>query len=162
VVLRRLGPAATTALLLLAPVAACSAGGGEAGCAAPVEEPLDPAVLLHVLPGSPVTYLTDPPTSGPHAGAAPSGDVDEALAGPVQVAVLERGDVLVQYSPELGDEEVAFLRDLAGDRVVTAPNDALPAAVVATAWQWKLVCEQIDLDAIDRFVADRAGAVDGH
>lgn len=161
--LRRIGPAATAALLLLVPGTACAGDAGAAeGCADPVEEELDPAVLLHVLPDSPVTYLTDPPTSGPHAGAAPRGAVDEVLPGAVQVAVLERGDVLVQYDPGLGEEAVAFLRDLAGDRVVTAPNDALPSPVVATAWRWKLLCDGIDLDALDRFTADRAGAVDGH
>ncbi len=152
-----------SALVLALLLAGCGAGAGAAeGCAAPVEEELDPAVLLHVLPGSPVTYRTDPPTSGPHTGTAPRGALDEAIPGPVQVAVLERGDVLVQYDPGLGDDEIAFLHDLAGDRVVTAPNDALPAPVVATAWQWKLLCEGIDLDAIDRFVADRAGTVGGH
>lgn len=155
-------PALVLALVAGLVAAACGAGAAAAGCAAPVEEELDPAVLLHVLPESPVTYRTDPPTSGPHTGTAPRGAVDEAIPGPVQVAVLERGDVLVQYDPGLGDDEVAFLRSLAGERVVTAPNAALPAPIVATAWQWKLQCEQIDLDAIDRFVADRAGAVGGH
>ncbi len=127
-----------------------------------MQEEEDLASILHVLPDSQTAYTTDPPTSGPHASAAPTGAVDQPLPRPVQVAVLERGDVLVQYDPTLPAGDVAFLVDLGGDQVVVAPNDGLPAPVVATAWTWKLVCEGVDLDALDRFVADHAGTVTGH
>jgi hypothetical protein len=82
---------ATVAVLLLVLLARCGGGAGTngddgatdttartapgaargaAGCAAPVEEPLDPGSARHLLPGAPEpTYLTDPPPTRPDAGS---------------------------------------------------------------------------------------------
>ena len=126
------------------------------GCGAVVEEPLDPGSVQHLLPGAPETvYVTDPPTSGPHrTGGLPTGAVDQPLPRPVQVGVLEGGGIVVQYRDPA---DRAALASLAGDRVVVAPNPALPARVVATAWRHKLTCTGVDTDALRRFVDDRAG-----
>jgi len=131
----------------------------ESACGPIVEERLDPTYLVHVVgAGEDVEYTTDPPTSGPHkAGPPVEGVVDEPLSRPVQVGILERGDVLVQHTPALTPEEQADLATLAGPGVVIAPNADLPAPVVATAWTYKRTCDAVDLDALQGFIDERRG-----
>lgn len=128
-------------------------------CGAILEERLDPSYLVHVVgDGDDVEYTSDPPTSGPHkAGPPVAGVVDEPLTRPVQVGILERGDVLVQHAPDLPDQDRAELATLAGDGVVIAPNPDLPAPVVATAWTHKRTCEAVDLAALRGFIGERRG-----
>lgn len=163
--LRRVPPLPATAAVLVLVVLFVGACGGDdtdtepaAGCGPAVEEPLDPLSTQHLLPGAEEPpYASDPPTSGAHrTGALPSGAVDSPLARPVQVGVLEEGGVVVQYR-DVGDR--AALVALAGDRdnVVVAPNPALPARVVATAWRHKLTCTAVDAEALRTFVADYTG-----
>ncbi|MEO7557396.1 MAG: DUF3105 domain-containing protein [Acidimicrobiales bacterium] len=140
-------------------VAGCGGSSAKApaaaACGAVVPEALD-SNLGHVLPGAPEpTYLTDPPTSGPHApGAAPTGAVDAPLTRPVQVGLLEAGGVLVQYRDAA---DLDWLRPLATGSVVVAPNPDLADRVVATAWLYKQSCSGQDADALGRFAVDHAG-----
>ena len=134
-------------------------------CGRDTEEPLDPASTQHLLPGGPEpSYAGDPPTSGAHlAGGAVSGIQAGPLPRPVQVAVLEAGGVVVQHRG-VSDHERRRLESLAGGRgsssddVVVAPNPGLPAAVVATAWRHRLVCERAGSDE----VAAVAGFIEKH
>ena len=72
-------------LLLSIGAAACGGdapGGGEPeqGCGAVQQERIDPDHLVHLLPGADEpAYLTDPPTSGPHAPSAPRQGVADLL-----------------------------------------------------------------------------------
>ena len=69
-------------------------------------ESLDSAYLVHVLgTGTDVEYTSDPPDLRPAPGRAPpsTGVVDEPLTRPIQVGILERGDVLLQHLPDLAD-----------------------------------------------------------
>jgi hypothetical protein len=131
-------------------------GGG--ACGPTTRESLDPAYLVHVLGDAEgLEYTSDPPTSGPHQpGPEVSGVVAEPLTAPVQVGILERGDVLIQYDPSR-DVATAELEALAVDGVVVAPNADLPAPVVATAWLYKRTCDAVDADALNAFAAERAG-----
>jgi hypothetical protein len=128
-------------------------------CGAIVEERLDPSYLVHVVgDGEDVEYTTDPPTSGPHkAGPPVEGVLDQPLARPVQVGVLERGDVLIQHRTDLPTPQQEQLATLAGPGVVIAPNPDLPAPVVATAWTHKQTCDSVDLDALQGFIDARRG-----
>jgi hypothetical protein len=163
--LPRWAAAALTAALLgvvVTGAAGCGGGGAKGACEPAVREALDPN-LGHVLPGAAEpTYLTDPPTSGPHApGPAPSGVLAAPLSRPAQVGALEAGAVLVQYR-DPGDLEA--LRPLATGQTVVMPNPALPARVVATAWLFKQQCSGVDLDVLRTFATDHAGkgpGVDG-
>ncbi|HEX9992793.1 MAG TPA: DUF3105 domain-containing protein, partial [Acidimicrobiales bacterium] len=112
----------------------------------------------HVLPGgAEPTYRSDPPTSGPHVpGPAITGVVDEPIERPVQVGILERGDVLIQHEG-LPAADADALEALAGEHVVVAPGVDLPASVVATAWVFKRTCDEVDLDALREFVDERVG-----
>jgi hypothetical protein len=138
--------------------AGCGGDGDGAGCGPIRREVLDPAYLVHVLGEDGAEYRSDPPTSGPHLPAPGfQGVVDEPLSRPVQVGILERGDVLVQHDPDLAADDRAALEELAGDGVVVAPNPDLPDTVVATAWLFKRTCEAVDVAAIEDFIAERKG-----
>lgn len=138
-------------------LAACSSGdGGASGDCGPIRrEALATDYLVHVLgTDTNVEYGSDPPTSGPHQPSPPvDGVVDEPITRPIQVGILERGDILVQHSPELADD----LASLAQERVVIAPNPDLPDPIVVTAWTYKRTCEAVDLDAIQQFIDERVG-----
>ena len=154
---RRRRAAPLVACLAVLPVA-CGGDDADAGCGATTRERLDPAYLVHVLGEEEVGYTSDPPTSGPHRPApGVDGVVDEPLSRPVQVGVLERGDVLIQHDPDLSDDDRSALEALAGDGVVVASNPDLPAPVVATAWLFKRTCEGLDLDALQAFIDEREG-----
>jgi Protein of unknown function (DUF3105) len=153
---RLVGPVAVLVLL----GTACGDDGGAAGGCGPVlREGLDPAYLVHVVDDDiEVEYTSDPPTSGPHKPSPPdAGVVDRALTRPIQVGILERGDVLIQYDPSLADADRERLEALAGDQVVVAPNPDLPASVVATGWVYKQTCEAVDVPTLEDFVAERVG-----
>jgi drug/metabolite transporter (DMT)-like permease len=155
--------AAAVVLAMLIVMTGCagddaSGDGGTATCDPVRTEALDPNSGQHVLPNAPEpTYLSDPPTSGPHQpGRTQSGVVDEPLSKPVQVGMLEGGQILIQHADELdaatADELVAL-----GPDVVVAPNPDLPAPVVATAWRRKLECSMVELADLRDFVDSYAG-----
>jgi hypothetical protein len=158
---RRPSPAALAVGTLALAIAACGAGGGpgSSGCGPITRESLDPAYLVHVLGSqTDVTYASDPPTSGPHQpGPAVEGVVHDPISRPVQVGILERGDILLQHVPDLPAAELADLEALGGPGVVVAPNRDLPAPVVATAWTYKRTCTTVDQDELRAFIDDRAG-----
>jgi hypothetical protein len=136
-----------------------SSGEGEGACGPILREALDSAYLVHVLGDeTDVEYTSDPPTSGPHQPSPPAdGALDEPLSRPIQVGVLERGDVLVQYLPSLPAGDVEALEALARDGVVVAPNPELDEPVVATAWVHKRTCAAVDTTALEAFVEARIG-----
>lgn len=141
-------------------VGACGAGASrDAACGPTTRESLDPAYLVHVVGDAPgIEYTSDPPTSGPHQPGPPvAGVVDEPITRPVQVGILERGDILLQHDPELDGAALADLEALAGGRVVVAPNPDLPDPVVATAWLFKRTCQTVDVGALQEFADERAG-----
>lgn len=153
-------PARLLALAGLLAVAGCGDGSAGAGACGPItREALDPAYLVHVLgDDGTVEYTSDPPTSGRHQpGPEIAGVVDEALPRPIQVGILERGDILVQHDPELARRDRAALEALAGPGVVVAPNPDLPAPIVATAWTYKRTCTEVDRAELQEFVDERAG-----
>lgn len=131
-------------------------------CAKPEAHLIDPSSSQHLLPGAPEPkYTTNPPTSGAHApGTYPTGVLPSPLAKAAQVAMLEAGDVLIQYrSISAADSRAlkAFGRDGAKRGVAVAPNDSLPAAIVATAWVYSMECEAFDKEALQDFVTMHTG-----
>jgi hypothetical protein len=138
-------------------ITACGGNSSARPCDQPVREELDPSSIVHVIDPQNANFRTNPPTSGPHTSSpGPTGALDEPIPGAVQVNILERGDVLVQYR-DLDAATTATVRSLAVDRVVVAPNPTLPAPVVATAWTYKLTCRALDTTAIAAFVKAHEG-----
>ena len=154
-------PPISAAAVLLAAVALVGCGGDDEAAArscAERREALDPSSANHVLPGAPEPeYRTDPPTSGPHlATDMLSGVIDEPLARPAQVGSLELGGIVIQHTG-LDDDERAAVEAVADEGVAVAPAPDLPAPVVATAWLFKLTCDDVDVDALRTFAEDHLG-----
>ncbi|PZC49419.1 MAG: Protein of unknown function (DUF3105) [Chloroflexi bacterium] len=128
------------------------------------------------------SYNSFPPTSGPQAavGATPgvySADAEDAAfrdtpAFASLLPILEQGGVIIYYDPaRLGADELAVLKAfvgvLRGDisdnqdenvrdlQLVTLVefNDALPAAIVATAWRHALEIDLLD-DAAQNLIGE--------
>ena len=141
--------------------AACgsSGGGDDAACGAITREALDPAYLVHVVSDdASLEFTSDPPTSGPHQPSPPiTGVVADPIPRPVQVGILEQGDVLLQHDPDLAGADLTALEALAGDGVVVAPNPNLPAPIVATAWLYKRTCDELDTEALQEMIDERQG-----
>jgi hypothetical protein len=152
-------PAAVgAALLTVSTLAGCGGGSRAAGCGPIRHEALDPQFLVHVLGSAQVEYTSDPPTSGPHQPTPPVDGVRRtSIPKPQQVGLLEEGDVLVQYRPDLPSRDREALAALAGDGVVVAPNPDLPDTVVATAWVYKRSCGSVDTGDLREFIEARRG-----
>src|SRR5262245_22266996 len=138
-----------------------------AGCE--LREDLPDEGATHVDNNTPVTYGTNPPTSGNHN---PVPVADGAYLTPLRanpdtagdqlnirnfVHALEHGRIEIQYSSKLSEEDQLALKgvfdeDPAG--MLMFPNDDMPDAVAATAWQQLLACPRYNpavLDAIRNF-----------
>jgi len=93
------------------------------------------------------------------------GVVGAPLSRPLQVGLLEKGQVIVQYRPATTGAPTVFSTaagtadPLVADRLVTiAPSPGLPAPVVVTAWTWHMACGDASpatVAAVTRFVRDR-------
>lgn len=143
--------------------AGCGGSGSDAGCGPVITELEDPASGVHLLPGAPEpTYLSDPPTSGPHTAGPPlTGVLDEPLPRPRQVGLLEAGAVIIHVRDPARLEDLAPLAS--GDRpVVITPAPDLDDPIVATAWRTRMTCRTPDTDALARFIDDHAGRGPGH
>ena len=149
-------------LLVIGALSVAGCGDNSAAGCREIREPEDPLSIQHVIDAGSATFLTDPPTSGPHtAGRAARGLLDQPLAPAAQVRVLESGGVVVQYEAPASEVDVRSLLDANEVLLAIAPGTDLPAPVVATAWTWKLTCDTADLDAISRFAQLRAAEAPG-
>ena len=132
-------------------VSGCGGDTGNRACGPIVIEQLDPDGGHLVAGVTPPSYLTDPPTSGPHTpGLGVEGGVlHRTLTQLEQVTTLEGGVVIVQYRDA---RDATALERLAGPLVVVAPNPTLPQRVIATGWARKLTCRSVDRSPLRRFV----------
>jgi len=116
----------------------------------------------------PVPWSSDPPTSGWHATGAgfPAGAYAEPVPESEQVAVLERGGVVVAFDPGLEPSTAGTLLELAGqvdgDVVITPHVRGLPTPVTLTAWGVLQRCEVVDSADVAAFAEVHAGLVGGH
>jgi len=144
-------------LVSVALSATACADDGTTGSCAEIREPEDPRSIQHVIDAESVVFQTDPPTSGPHLSGPPlQGLFGQPIAPAAQVRTLESGGIVVQYESEGALEAMRTLLDDEGDApIAVAPNTDLPAAVVATAWTWKLTCDSPNIARIREFAASR-------
>lgn len=137
-----------------------------AGCGTIVTEH-PPVASPHVTACNPVTYDSNPPTSGPHYPSWPAFGV---YASPVPwgylVHALEHGAVVVAYDCPAGcDAELALLLDYLDlrpadplcsrdvhHRVIVVPDPSLGTRFAASAWGWELRSDCFDLDALGAFM----------
>lgn len=146
-------------LLVAVALTAAACGSDGASSCIEIREPLDPLFTQHVIDPDGLTYLTDPPTSGPHlSGPSISGLLAEGLIPAAQVRVLEEGVLVVQYEDSVAVEDLQSLLDANEVPIAIAPAESLPSPVVATAWTWKLTCDGPDLARIREFAGRTAAA----
>lgn len=151
-------------LALTAPACGSSTGPATTACSPIVVEQIDPNEG-HLIPGAPEpSYVTDPPTSGPHIGGLVLVGVRSTpLSGIEQVSTLEAGGVIVQYDPdEIDDAGRRSIEHLAGRRLTVAPAPDLPGAVVATGWLRKMTCTSVDVVALRGFADTVTDRHEGH
>ena len=157
-------PAARWALSGVVLLSACGGSADEAvGCGPILRESLAPDAGVHVIASAPVDYASEPPTSGPHSPGPELGVYERTLTGPEQVGVLERGDVVVQYDPELvqGSLAVRFAEQV-GATTVVFPSPGLGDPMVATAWRVRMTCGDLDPSGVASFVEEFGGQGDPH
>jgi hypothetical protein len=147
--------------IAVASAAACGSAAPRGTCQE-LREAEDQRSGMHVLEAGTTEYLTDPPTSGPHSnGPTPSGALTQPVAPEIQVRLLEAGGAMIVYPPNLDRETVDLLATLTSDLVVSAPSPSPATSIVATAWTWKLVCTELDVERLRTFLSDRRDAAPG-
>lgn len=157
-------PLVGTLLATLMILPACGGSSSSSACRT-VQEPIDPASSIHLLPGAPdPVYRTNPPTSGPHQltglAAVPRGVLTAPIPDRIQVALLEKGGVLIQYSAatSVATPPAALSALAIGQPLVAlAPATELGGAVVVTAWTWKATCTTADAAGIRQFITVHEG-----
>lgn len=137
------------------PVADGSIPAGEV-CGAEVQPPQQSGSHLIGDAQPPVTYSSNPPSSGWHRGGAPAlGVQTEPLSGPALVSALEFGHVVVAHDPGLDEASVTALHDLAvgalADRLTVTPWPDNPSPISLVGWGVLKRCNDVDVDVIADF-----------
>lgn len=114
-------------------------------------------------------YKSDPPTSGTHYyQAAAWGVSDMEIPAEQWIHNLEHGGMVITYKPNLSEEKIAKLRDIAenltlrddqterkGFKVILTPRAANTSVVQLSSWRYGLKLDDVDADKIERFYRDR-------
>jgi hypothetical protein len=102
-----------------------------------------------------VNYGQTPPAGGEHNPVwQNAGFYAEPIHDETAVHTLEHGAVWITYSPDLPEDQVGVLRDLAQgqDCVLASPYKGLPSPVVASSWGKQLELEGAEDPDLERFV----------
>ncbi len=110
------------------------------------------------------TYGVNPPSAGNHlgTGSTSSGVYAGTRVPPDGLLVhsLEHGYVIVWHQPSLPQAERDRLGDFQrahdGD-VIVVERASLPVPVAATAWEQRLLCQQVEIDVLERFLDTYVG-----
>ena len=109
------------------------------------------------------TYDVDPPAGGNHLGGVASSGTYAGAGVPADGLLmhsLEHGYVVLWHQPGLAPDGLAQLTALqkaSGKDVILVERASLPVPVAATAWGHRLLCGEVEPDALERFVAERVG-----
>lgn len=102
-----------------------------------------------------VVYPQNPPVGGNHAPIWQNcGFYDTPIANENAVHSLEHGTVWITYQPELPQEQVDMLRQLAHrmNYVLVSPYPDQPAPVILSAWGYQLRLNSVDDARLDQFL----------
>lgn len=100
-------------------------------------------------------YPQDPPVGGDHNPVWQNcGFYDSAIVKENGVHSLEHGALWITYSPDLPEEQLQALRDLAGSEsfILATPYPGLRSAVVASAWARQLSLDSATDPKLEAFV----------
>lgn len=109
---------------------------------------------------SPASTDNPAPTSGDHQGRVRCGVFDAVVSVDDQLATLAAGGVVLQYVPDQVDpEEVGVIEELARarDETLAAPNPAMDAPVMATAWTKRMPLIDANRELLAAFVTAHGG-----
>jgi hypothetical protein len=110
---------------------------------------------------TPPDYGTDPANSGDHINpdlVQADGAYSEPVEPKYYVHTLEHGRIVIQYAPDLPEEqqlELKGLFDESPEGMMISPNDTMEPQVAAAAWTQLLLCDSYEgaatIDAIRAF-----------
>ena len=103
----------------------------------------------------PQTYAQNPPAGGIHDPVWQNcGYYSAPVRNENAVHALEHGAVWITYQPDLPQDQVTTLRNLANDQsfILVSPMEGIPAPVVASAWGRQLQLDSADDEGLDQFV----------
>lgn len=133
-------------------------GKAEDPSQAPPEDPPEgvrtyPATSNGNIGGS-ITYEQDPPTNGDHAPYWQNcGYYSSPVENEAAVHSMDHGAVWITYQPDLPEDQVEVLRELAQQEyVLVSPYPDLSAPVVASAWRNQLELTGADDPRLQQFV----------
>jgi len=107
------------------------------------------------VPDHPIVATELPPTGGDHSPTVQNcGVYDTPVAVENAVHSLEHGAVWLTYRPDLSQEDIAALQDLAQGRsyLLVSPFPEQASPVVATAWGHQLKLDSVDDSRLERFL----------
>lgn len=153
-------PSAVRAVIAVAALvtAGCGAGAGDGSAADDGRDLLADVVTVEIEDRShrdgPIAYDQEPALGGPHNPAwANCGRYDEPVPNELAVHSLEHGAVWLTHPPDIGDDDLQRLDDLAAaqSHVLVSP---LPGSetVIATAWGAQLTLTGVDDPALEPFL----------
>ncbi|MCW2776409.1 MAG: hypothetical protein JWN17_134 [Frankiales bacterium] len=105
-------------------------------------------------------YRVDPPAGGSHTlEVAKAGTYAGAAVPPdgQLVHALEHGYVVLWHRPGVGLADLERVRRRHPEDVIVAERASLPEPVAATAWKSRLLCQQVEPLALERFTEARIG-----
>ncbi len=121
----------------------------------------------HVEVGAEVAPYSNPPTSGPHSGQLAAWTAYDFIV-PEQRLIhnMEDGGVVLWYlfgTEEENRAHIDALQEVARPyrRVVIAPRESMPTTYALTAWQRLQRFDEIDVDAMRKFI-DAYEGIDHH
>jgi hypothetical protein len=109
------------------------------------------------------TFRVNPPAGGNHLAGVARGGVYSGTSVPddgLLVHSLEHGYVIAWHSPDLPEEQLeqleAFEERHSGD-VIVAERTGAPVPVAATAWGQRLLCQEVEPEALEAFFDEYVG-----
>lgn len=124
----------------------------------------------HVADGTPITWRSNPPHSGPHyADPTTWGEHEEVVPRETWVANLEAGGIVLLHNcPDPCVRELGILRDVIADRpdrqILMTPDPELAAGrrFAAVAWTWYLSTDDPSASELLCFVDEHEGLMPPH
>lgn len=110
------------------------------------------------------TFAVNPPAGGNHLPSNARSGFYQGAAVPADgqlVHSLEHGYVIAWYSPDLPEAGVEQLRDFEAEHdgdVLVVERPGLPVPVAATAWNRRLLCQQVEPATLERFFDEYVGS----
>ncbi len=148
-------------LLLVLALAGCG-GGGLLDTDDIVEFPDEGR--QHVAEGTPITYNTDPPTSGTHyPPSQPGGHYTREILPGYLVHSMEHGTVIIYYNPTVSAAQQNELRDIIEPHlgnfatVIAVPRNDPEYPIILTAWRHWQRLRTYDANKIRDFIDLRLG-----